>query len=218
MYKVFREYFDDAELLSIERLILPGNRWEKAESISRGDLEADAYGARVADLSSISPNHIPEDFRNKLMHAVQDCCPGEYRFMEAWSINRYRAEMKGHFYWHKDRLDHFNLLKEDMDRRLTAEEIFIKNTTPHREMSVSIALNDRSEYNGGQFIIDQGDGEKTPLNLDRGDVVVFDSDTYHGVEDVTDGERLALIIWLIYEDAYKEWKEMLSEENITRTL
>tara|TARA_R110000772_G_scaffold107704_1_gene210286 strand:- start:7830 stop:8489 length:660 start_codon:yes stop_codon:yes gene_type:complete len=211
MYKVFRELFDETELITIEGLIIPSGRWINSQSISSGALKGDAYGDRVSLTNSTHPNRIPIEIRDKLMKAVVETVPDEYAFIEPWAINRYKAENKGHFYWHRDRLDYFQLLKVDMDRNISEEEIFVNNTRPQREMSVSVALTDRSEYNGGQFSVDNGDKRQTPIDLDRGDVAIFDSDTYHGVDDVTEGYRDALIVWLVHADKFEFWKDIREE-------
>ena len=45
------------------------------------------------------------------------------------------------------------------------------------------------------------------MDLDRGDMVIFTSNTYHGVEPVTEGTRYALIIWALSYNEIYEWNK-----------
>lgn len=84
---------------------------------------------------------------------------------------------KGHFYgphvdvfWRKDQ----NAPKAD------------------RKLSVSVLLNDPSEFAGGDLIID---GDKIEMK-ERGAMVVFPSYMPHEVTKVTRGTRLSLVSWI----------------------
>ena len=84
---------------------------------------------------------------------------------------------KGHFYkphidvfWRKDH----NASKAD------------------RKLSVSILLNDSSEFEGGDLIID---GDKIEMK-ERGAMVVFPSYISHEVTKVTRGTRLSFVAWV----------------------
>lgn len=214
MYKVFRKLLTESELLHIENIF--GRRregWSRAKAVNLIAGKIDEYSSRRALLKVVRPEHFAEKLKQKLINACKEVVPGNYVFSEGWSINKYKAEEKGHFYWHIDYIDGFNY-QGDKIGKMTPEEIFISNIKPNRAMSISVALNDRSSYNGGQFVIDVGDGMQTPIDLDRGDAVVFDSRTYHGVNDVTEGERLALVIWLVNEQEYIEWKQICLEQGI----
>ena len=61
-----------------------------------------------------------------------------------------------------------------------------------RKLSVSILLNDPSEFTGGDLIIE---GDKIEMK-ERGAMVVFPSYVFHEVTKVTRGTRLSLVSWI----------------------
>lgn len=61
-----------------------------------------------------------------------------------------------------------------------------------RKLSVSILLNDPSEFEGGDLVID---GDKIEMK-ERGAMVVFPSYVLHEVTKVTRGTRLSLVSWI----------------------
>lgn len=209
-FKVFREFFNEVELLEIESTMTayrPLSEWGDSASISKYDTYGKTDDARIAKYLITEPHSFRDKTKQRIHDAIQDVEPGVYYFDESWSIQRYLGEDRGKFDWHHDVIDFFKPGIND-----TPEEQFIKNSRPNRKISISVALNDREEYNGGQFILNtDGTGEKgnrEPIDLDRGDMVIFTSDTWHGVEPVTEGERSALIIWLIDNEEYVKWKQL----------
>jgi len=218
MFRVFRKFFTEEELKSIEDTIdKTHDGWMRSAAVSRDTHLEDYSKSRKSVFKAAKPSSFDKQIRDKLSAAVKKVRPElDYDFLEPWSINKYKDVEKGHFYWHRDRLEGF-LYHGSRIGKMTPEQIFIHNTRPPREMSVSVALNDRSSDNGGQFVIDVGDGKETPVDLDRGDTVVFDSDTLHGVNDVTEGERRALVIWLVDKKEYEKWKAICSEQGIETT-
>ena len=210
MIKIYRKFFSDKDLLEIEQAIKAssGSNWHRSGAISSSDTSASYENNRVAEAIVAPPKDIPKHIVDKLVDAINRGFEVDVTAHEPWSIQKYRAEVRGHFYWHSDVLDFFVY---DTDRDISPEKLFRINAIPPRKISISVALNDRSEYNGGQFCIDMGDGKQTPVDLDRGDMVAFTSNTFHGVEDVTSGHRNALIIWLIDREEYLEWEELCSD-------
>jgi predicted 2-oxoglutarate/Fe(II)-dependent dioxygenase YbiX len=39
-------------------------------------------------------------------------------------------------------------------------------------------------------------------------MIIFDSDTFHGVEPITEGRREALIIWAVHKSKVMQWSEL----------
>jgi len=228
MYKIYRKFWSNEELDDLYSLIV-SNEWHNQGTIGsndikdRNDVKADDYyltkkRSRIAQAQTLRPKDIPDHFKQKLLKAMErDFAVDDdsYYFDEEWAINRYLGEQGGKFDWHEDVLDFFIY-----EINSTAEQHFIRNTRPQRKLSVSVAINDKSEYNGGNLVIGEEfkDSERKPVDLDRGDMVIFTSNTYHGVEPVTEGTRYALIIWaLSYNEIYKWNKYYKNLEDDTET-
>lgn len=210
MIKIYRKFFDENTVVRIEKTMrdLSGNGWSQSGAISSRDTKSSYDESRVAESITTSPDKMPQDIVDSVVNHINKEFGMNLMAHEPWSIQKYRDSVRGHFYWHSDVLNFFIY---DADRDTSPERLFRINTIPHRKVSISVALNDRSDYNGGQFVIDMGDGKQTPVDLDRGDMIAFTSDTFHGVEDVTQGHRNALIIWLIDKEEYLEWEELCSD-------
>lgn len=218
MHRVFKELFTSAEVDDLINTFNGSSKgWYRLGAINSDGPSVDYDSSRKAVAQAMHPDKVPVHLKDKVLKAVQQTDKTRsFDFIEQWAINKYKDSEKGHFYWHKDRLDFFIYHGGNVNKQ-TAEQIFMNNMRPQREMSVSVALNDRSDYNGGQFVIDVGDGKKTPLDLYKGDAVVFDSDTMHGVEDVTQGTRYALVIWLVDKEKSLQWKQLCLEQGIETT-
>lgn len=69
---------------------------------------------------------------------------------------------------------------------------FMMNTLAmERKLSVTIQLNSRDDYEGGNFTINGGKAD-----MDIGDMIVFPSILVHEVEEITDGTRYAFVGWV----------------------
>ena len=71
-----------------------------------------------------------------------------------------------------------------------------------RKLSVSVSLNDSSQYSGGELEFDfrnRDPGLKTTVQCEEikspGTVVVFPSFLWHRVKPVTKGTRYSLVMW-----------------------
>jgi PKHD-type hydroxylase len=74
-----------------------------------------------------------------------------------------------------------------------------KDCNEMRKLSVSIQLSDPDEYEGGNFIIEDENGEYLLLDnfRKRGSVVVFPSVIKHGITPVTRGVRHSAVCWVV---------------------
>jgi PKHD-type hydroxylase len=63
------------------------------------------------------------------------------------------------------------------------------------DISVTMFLADRSEYDGGELVIDTDYGIES-VKLDAGSCVLYPSDKFHRVEEVTRGSRLVAVLWV----------------------
>lgn len=91
---------------------------------------------------------------------------------------------KQHYDWHRD-----SFIKPDEDGRI-------------RKLSVTIQLNDDSQFDGGelQFAFDNDKPtEKRKITICKeaglGSIIVFPSHTWHRVTPVTRGTRYSLVMW-----------------------
>jgi|TARA_R110000851_G_scaffold164218_3_gene308394 hypothetical protein len=207
MYKLFPKFWSDDEVKDLRKYFLALES-TKAASISRTNPEDSYDTSRIAQMFTERAENIPDHFKNKLRVALHDAIPidDEYYFMEPWSVNVYHGHEKGKFDWHVDRLDYF--IKTSSHGNESPDETFMRNTRPQREISVSVALNNKSDYNKGWFVIDKGDNKPSKVELNAGDMIIFDSDTFHGVEPITEGRREALIIWAVHKSKVMQWSEL----------
>ena len=63
------------------------------------------------------------------------------------------------------------------------------------DLSFTIFLNSKDNYNGGKLSIEAFNSEKK-FKLDAGEIIIYPSTYLHSVEEVTDGERLVFIGWI----------------------
>jgi|TARA_R100001530_G_scaffold127717_1_gene97024 PKHD-type hydroxylase len=70
-------------------------------------------------------------------------------------------------------------------------------TNRQRKLSITISLNDSSEYEGGEFklMLSPNEVREIPELKKKGTVVVFPSSTWHKIEPVTKGKRYSLVAW-----------------------
>ena len=65
-----------------------------------------------------------------------------------------------------------------------------------RKLSMSVLLNNRSDFEGGDFMFHIGSKPYT-VDMDKGDIVVFPSYNLHKVSHLTKGTRYSLVVWAI---------------------
>lgn len=63
------------------------------------------------------------------------------------------------------------------------------------DVSFTLFLNSPSDYEGGELVIEEMDGER-PIKLEEGSVIVYPSSTLHRVETVLSGFRLVAVGWV----------------------
>jgi PKHD-type hydroxylase len=83
---------------------------------------------------------------------------------------------KGHYDWHQDTME--------------------DDTPPIRKLSLSLILNDSSEFIGGEFKFSINRKSHVVNELkDAGSIIIFPSFLYHKVLPVTNGSRYSLVGW-----------------------
>jgi PKHD-type hydroxylase len=73
------------------------------------------------------------------------------------------------------------------------------------DLSATLFLSDRAEYDGGELLIEHGGGVQS-IKLPAGDLVLYPAANLHRVQAVTRGSRLAAVCWiqsLIKNDAQR---------------
>jgi PKHD-type hydroxylase len=63
------------------------------------------------------------------------------------------------------------------------------------DISCTIFLNDTSDYDGGELIIETGYGPQK-VKLPAGDAVLYPTNSLHRVAEVTSGERIVAVSWI----------------------
>ena len=92
---------------------------------------------------------------------------------ELAQIAYYDEKESGHFDWHSDN----------------------GPTSMRRKLSISIPLNDPSEYEGGGLHFNAGGQIMAPAQT-QGKVIIFPSWVVHRVTPVTKGRRYSMVIWI----------------------
>ncbi len=70
--------------------------------------------------------------------------------------------------------------------------------TPHRvrtDLSATVFLNDPSEYDGGELVVDDALGTHS-IKLEAGSMILYPASSLHQVMQVTRGVRLASFFWI----------------------
>ena len=130
------------------------------------------------------------DVHDLLVEMFNDCNSQKFFDFDIKSIEYphmcvYHGNQRGHYKWHKDAVN-FN------DYR--------------RCISLSLLLNDGSEFQGGDLELFLGIDEEggphvyQPKLQKAGDLCFFKSSMFHRVKPVTQGTRVALVTW-----AWGEW-------------
>jgi PKHD-type hydroxylase len=97
-----------------------------------------------------------------------------YGLNEAFQYTVYEGAQGGHYNWHVDMGE--------------------KRYEP-RKISLSLQLSGPSDYEGGELVIQAGDGDCAAEKA-RGTLIAFPSYVLHRVEPVTAGIRKSLVIWV----------------------
>lgn len=232
MYKVVRRFLSDEHIRDIYKIAhseMP--EWRPAGVVQPRNMQT-RNRTRITDQKVFRP---PEYFKDKLTTLFDNddhfYRPGGYAWVEQWAVLRYNGSVKGRFAWHTDDLDFFLYNNDHMDDagRPDAEKIFIHNARPKRKISISIQLNDQSEFEGGDLFI-QRNTEKAEffengknlsrehkhlretadrIVLDKGDMVMFDSWMGHEVTPVQSGIRDALVIWVADKEEWDKFNLMM---------
>ena len=79
-------------------------------------------------------------------------------------------------------------------RHLDTPLLFTGNMTVRSDISMTVFINPPETYDGGELTMET-DFVLHKVKLPAGDAVVYDTQSYHWVSEVTRGERLGLVTW-----------------------
>ena len=68
-------------------------------------------------------------------------------------------------------------------------------STGRADLSFTIFLSSKDQYNGGELIIEDLNSEKK-FKLDSGEIIIYPSTYLHSVKEVIKGERLVFVGWI----------------------
>lgn len=74
------------------------------------------------------------------------------------------------------------------------DDPYMANSRARTDVSVTIALGDASEYDGGELVI--GAPYNQTVRLPAGSLVAYPSTTLHEVKPITRGSRLVVVCWI----------------------
>lgn len=183
-YGIMKDVFDQEEIERIrffEKIL----DFQKAQTVGEKNGEQNHEEYRVADIASMLLDQNTQWLWDKVAHisakANFDLFLYDISAIEDLNYLIYYGENKGHYIAHRDVLMHGY-------RRYD------------RKISGIIMLSDPEEYKGGDILIDINASDSkekwTKAELNKGDVVFFDSCFTHCVEPVTEGKRQVIVFWL----------------------
>ena len=156
---------------------------ENKEIISPARVMADSLNTpdvRRTDVLFLTDHNRLDNLYRKLTELVVNVNNSYYKysisFLENLQYSIYRSEVEGFYTTHTD-----SGLKG--------------NGGMCRKLSFSLLLNDTTEFEGGQFIMNNF-GEGNNLKLEKNQIVFFPSFMPHTVTPVTRGVRKSLVGWV----------------------
>ena len=201
-------------LLSLEEIDFLMSRvhtdWIRASSVdSRGDhLSYDT--SRITESIGLHSHELGSVYA-KILKKSNKLFNNKFYTNESVSVLKYDSRLKAKFDYHTDDIQYSLHIDGKGNKIVDPEEYFILNSRPRRKISITVALNNKSDYNGGDFLI-QPDGVSNRyesvannIELNLGDAVIFNSQMFHGVTPVTQGIRYSAIIWLYDLEEFYDW-------------
>lgn len=136
---------------------------------------------RKSQTTWFEPNEATNHIWQKIAQAIANCNQNHFKFdltgcYEPGQLTLYRGSEKEHYSWHVD-------------------GGFQKNVAP-RKLSMSLLLNDVSDFEGGELLVKNVDDNPITLEQKKGRAWFFPSYTLHTVTPVTRGERKSLVLWI----------------------
>jgi PKHD-type hydroxylase len=144
-----------------------------------------AVDVRSCYTASIPPTKENEWLYSTIFHHAMDVNQNTFQFgifdVEIMQILKYSGSTADHYVWHSD------------------ECVTVPGMTQQRKLSASIALNDGTEYEGGELEISLDQSNQVTDSgrqlKEIGNAVFFPSFMRHRVTPVTKGTRYSIVAW-----------------------
>ena len=102
---------------------------------------------------------------------------------DAFQYTSYNSKELGTYHWH-------------MDMCLGNETLPVEMIEP-RKLSLTLLVNDPSEFEGGEFCVNLGNEKDcTLVEMKKGRIIAFPSWVIHSVKPVTKGMRKSVVVWV----------------------
>ena len=137
-------------------------------------MEVTDYAVRVTSVVWADNLSIMGCVNHAYIHAANVNADWNFKFdsFEKTQLGRYGVD--GHYDWHKD--------------------AFAPINGRQRKLSISVLLNDPSEFSGGDFEFKELAPEQQAV-MGKGSILVFPSFLEHRVKPVTKGQRFSAVCW-----------------------
>jgi hypothetical protein len=167
-----------------------------------GDSDGEPPYAVVDAWEPPYPRAVPADLCGRLVAAAEDAEPhpgpnGDYRLPdldpadEAAVLDRFRAGNSDWWRLDLDRWDVMAKLYRPGDRHAVHQDAH--PGAARRKFAGSVQLSEPGDYAGGDLVVHFA-GQQAAMPRTRGALVAFPGWTVHEVEEVTAGERWALVV------------------------
>lgn len=136
----------------------------------------------ITEIDNLVYDKIYEDVKNEF--------DSDIKFRERWKFGWYKSDDGGYYNVHRDDII----------------------ATKYRKMSMTVALSNPEDYDGGEFYLPD---LKKEFKLKKGSAIVFRSSVLHGVKPVTRGERYVLAGFM-FDTEGKKIKEEINQHTIIK--
>ncbi len=106
------------------------------------------------------------------------------------------SELRSKTFAHKGKLPQFNKYVDGGAYHRHSDSAFLGSPEIRTDFSVTIFLNDPSDYEGGELALELPFGEVRRIKEKKGTLVCYPSGVLHYVTPVTHGTRVAAVTWL----------------------
>ena len=206
MFYVFPRAISKKESKKLLKYCIKNTKFKKASILNKGesDVAADRSGRadpkiRKTDIAFVEPDGNEGNKVNEIAwHFLNEANNRTFNYkidsFQAVQFARYRDG--GHYDWHRD-----------------VNESAIVPNGEQRKLSLTFALTDPAEYEGGELQFFNGERPLDDMNLSdgtiikgekiaediraQGSVIVFDSKDWHRVTPVTKGTRYSIVCWSV---------------------